>query len=368
MFGLFAGEVAAGVEGVDADVVEGAAAGEFFGETPLLGRDVESEGGFDGLDFAEGAVSDDLDGAKVGGLVVAAVGDHELDVGGLAGGDHGFRIGDGGGHGLFAHHVLAGFGGADGVFGVHGVRQGDVDGIDGGVVGDVVEVFIVVDGGGRDVVLRSDAGGFFGVTADEGGDAGVGGEQGAGEEVGGDLAEADYGVADLAIWIRGGGRGGVLGTQDWGETGGEREGGEPGEFAAGEVGHGRRPLVASRARIADSHGLLDADVGVDVDDEVFALDLDGVDLEAVEGDFVAGGGGGAGEGLAEEVGGIDLHAGGDLVGKKRLEDEVELLVAADAVYAGVTEADGLAIALRGKGDFGGEGEGDADAGGAHFLA
>ena len=41
------------------------------------------------------------------------------------------RIGDGGGHGLFAEHVLAGFGGADGVFGVHGVGQGDVDGVDG---------------------------------------------------------------------------------------------------------------------------------------------------------------------------------------------------------------------------------------------
>ena len=50
-----------------------------------------------------------------------AVGDHELDVGGLAGGDHGLGVSDSGGHGLLAKHVLAGFGGADGVLGVHGV-------------------------------------------------------------------------------------------------------------------------------------------------------------------------------------------------------------------------------------------------------
>ena len=89
MFGLFAGEVAAGVEGVDADVEERAAASELLVETPFAGRDIEAEGAFDGLDLTQRAVANEFDGAEVGGLVVAAVGDHELDVGGFAGGDHG---------------------------------------------------------------------------------------------------------------------------------------------------------------------------------------------------------------------------------------------------------------------------------------
>ena len=70
------------------------------------------------------------------------------------------------------------------------------------------------------------------------------------------------------------------------------------------MGHGA--FVCGRTN-REFLALLDADIGVDIDDEVFSLDLDGVDLEAVEGDLVAGGGGGAGEGLAEEVGGVDFH-------------------------------------------------------------
>ncbi len=194
-----------------------------------------------------------LDGLEVGGLVVAAVGDHELDVGGLAGGDHGFAIGDGGGHGLLAKDVLAGLGGADGVLGVHGVGQGDVDGVDGGVVGDFVEVFVVVDGAGGDAVLGGDAGGFVAMAADKRGDLGVGGELDAGHEVAGDAAETDDGVADFAVG--GGGCGvlrcGVLGAEGWREAGSKGEGGEPGKVATGEVGHGWGPRFASRVRIAD---------------------------------------------------------------------------------------------------------------------
>ena len=111
---------------------------------------------------------------EVGGLEVAAVGDHELDVGGFAGGDHGFALGNAGGHGLFAEDVLAGLGGADGEVGVHGVGQGDVDGIDGGVVEDVVEVVVVVDGVGGYAVLGGDAIGLVAMAADQGGDGGVG--------------------------------------------------------------------------------------------------------------------------------------------------------------------------------------------------
>ena len=131
---LFAGEIAAGVERVDAHVEQRAAAGQFLVRAATRsGRDVEAEGALDGLHLAERAVANQLDGAQVGGLVVAAVGDHQLHVGGLAGGDHGFGIGDGGRHGLFAEHVLAGLGGANGVLGVHGVGQRHVDGVDAGL-------------------------------------------------------------------------------------------------------------------------------------------------------------------------------------------------------------------------------------------
>ncbi len=197
--GLFAGEIAAGVERVDAYIVERAAAGELLAEAPLARADVEAEGALDGLHLAECAVANELDGAEVGGLVVAAVGDHELYVGGLAGGDHLLAVGDAGGHGLFAEHVLAGLGGADGVLGVHGVGQRDVDGVDGGIVRNLVEVFVVVDGTGGNVVLGRDAIGLVAMTADERGDLRVGGVARAGHEVTGDAAEADDGVAGLLL-------------------------------------------------------------------------------------------------------------------------------------------------------------------------
>src|SRR5208337_719293 len=115
--------------------------------------------------------------------VVAAVGDHEPDVCRLASRDHRLGLGHIGGHGLFAEDVLAGFGGADGVLGVHGVGQRDVDGVDGGVVRDFVEVFVVVNGAGRDAVLGGDAVGLVAMAADEGGGLRVGGIQRPAHEV-----------------------------------------------------------------------------------------------------------------------------------------------------------------------------------------
>ena len=109
----------------------------------------------------------------MGGLVVEAVGDHELDAGVGASGDHAAALSGGDVHGFLAEDVLAGAGGADGVLGVHGVGQGNVDGVDGGVGGDGVEVFVVVDGGGGDVVLGGDAEGLVAMAADESGDFGV---------------------------------------------------------------------------------------------------------------------------------------------------------------------------------------------------
>ena len=198
VFRLFAGEVAAGVEGIDAYVEERSATGHLLAEPPLAGGDVESEGAIDGLDLAERTGANELDGKEVGGFVVAAVGDHELDVGGLAGGDHLLGLGDVEAHGLFAEDVFAGLGGADGVFGVHGVWERDIDCIDGGVVRDLVKVFVVIDGVSRDVVLCGDAVGLVAMAADECGDLRVGGIENAAHEVICDASEADDGVTGLA--------------------------------------------------------------------------------------------------------------------------------------------------------------------------
>jgi hypothetical protein len=126
---------------------------------------------------------------------VQPVGNHQLYVGGLAGGDHCFGIGDCGAHGFFAEDVLAGFGGADGVLGVHVVGERDVDGVDGLVVADFVHVFVAVDGGCGDAVLGGDFGGFVGMAADEAGDGGVRTLLDAAHEVVGDAAETDDAVA-----------------------------------------------------------------------------------------------------------------------------------------------------------------------------
>jgi len=227
--GLFAGEIAAGVEGVNADVVERAAAGEGFAATPLAFADVEAEGALDGLDLAEVAVANELDGAQIGRLIVAAIGDHQFLVCGLAGGDHLLAVFNAGGHGLFTEHVLAGLGGADGVLGVHGVGERDVDGIDSGVVRDLVERFVAVDGTGWDVVLGGDLLGLVAMAADEGSDLGVGGVACAGHEVAGDPAEADDGVAGFLL-------GGLSMCGGGDEMSSGAEGGEAGEVSAGE-GH-----------------------------------------------------------------------------------------------------------------------------------
>ena len=56
------------------------------------------------------------------------------------------------------------------------------------------------------------------------------------------------------------------------------------------------------------------------------------------------------------------------MGEEGLEDEVELLMVADAVDAGMAKTDGFAVTFGREGDFRRQGEGDADTGCADFLA
>jgi hypothetical protein len=114
--------------------------------------------------------------------------------------------------------------------------------------------------------------------------------------------------------------------------------------------------------------LLNADVAVYIDDQIVALNLDGVDFEALQGHFVARGCGRVFEGFAQQVGGVDFHAGRDLAAEKRCQDEVQLGVVANFIDAGVAEAYGFSLAVGSKGNLGRQGESEADAGAGYLLA
>ena len=107
-------------------------------------------------------------------------------------------------------------------------------------------------------------------------------------------------------------------------------------------------------------------IPVEVHDQGIAGDLHGVDLQVVEREVVAGGLGGFGEKLADEVGGIDLHLLGELAAEEGNEEEVELLVVAEVLDAGVAEADGLALRVGDDRDVRLGIEADAEAGTTHF--
>ena len=98
---------------------------------------------------------------------MAAVSDHQLAVRLPGGGDHRFRLRRGGGHRLFAHHMLAGLAGADRIFGVHRVRQHDVHDVDVRVVPDRVVSRIAVAMRLGDAVFGAVALQFPGRAADQ---------------------------------------------------------------------------------------------------------------------------------------------------------------------------------------------------------
>ena len=87
---------------------------------------------------------------------------------------------------------------------MHRVGQRHIDGIDGRVVRDLVEVFVVVDGACRNAVLGRDPLGLVAMAADQPGDLRVGSAAHGRHEVTRDAAEADDAVAGLP---RGGGSG-----------------------------------------------------------------------------------------------------------------------------------------------------------------
>ena len=143
--GLGAEQIARGVDAVDADVVERAAA------EGLLRADVTAPHGHrerrvEVLRLADPALPHEVDHPQVDLLEVQAVGDHQLDAVLGAGGDHPLALGGGHRHRLLAQDVDAGARGANRILRVLRVGQRDVDRVD---VLEAGLVVVVVVGAGR---------------------------------------------------------------------------------------------------------------------------------------------------------------------------------------------------------------------------
>src|SRR5271170_3061457 len=200
--GLFATEISRGVQGVDADVHHGAAAGHIFFEAPLIGIGGVKAGVCENhLGGAEFAGARNANGLLVVGFVTATVGNHELFVRGAAGVDHFLAFGGSAGHGLFGQHVFAGLEPADGVLGVHAVGQDDVDDVDFRIVFDRVIVLVVVNVLKVDAVAHRELFGFIRMAADKGNQPGLFAfREGRENFVHGETAEAHDGPAQLFSW------------------------------------------------------------------------------------------------------------------------------------------------------------------------
>ena len=135
-FGDFvAGDESGHVDDVGAEVTVGAAAGNFFAEAPDEGDfgagPVLEVVGADVVDAAEAAFFDELVGEGDGGDAAVGVPDERFALFGFFGGvAHLAGVAQGGGKGLFAGDVFAGFEGGEGDVEVLVVGGGDVDEVD----------------------------------------------------------------------------------------------------------------------------------------------------------------------------------------------------------------------------------------------
>jgi len=186
--GFFAGEEAGEGEAVAADVHEGAA-GEWLGEADVAGDfgGAVAEAGADELEAANGAGADGVHDGVGEGVGAVHEGFDEGAAGFFGDGEHFFGLREIGGKRLFAEDVFAGAEGFERPLVVEGVGEGDVDGLDCGVV---EEGFVGAVGGGDVEGLRESAGGVRGAGGD-GGEAAAAGGADAGAELAGDVAGAE---------------------------------------------------------------------------------------------------------------------------------------------------------------------------------
>jgi hypothetical protein len=149
-------QIACGVEAVDADVHQRAAARQGPVEPPLAGLGMETVLGGDQRRAADETGLHQRHGMQVVRLEMAAIADHQLALrlGGRR--DHRLRFGRGYRHRLLAQHMLARLERADRIFGMHAVGQHDIDQVDVGIVRDPVIVAIVVAVRPGDAILRAE--------------------------------------------------------------------------------------------------------------------------------------------------------------------------------------------------------------------
>ena len=143
------------VEAVESDIRQRSPAGQRLLQAPLLGQAHGlGVGRLDQPDLAVlGAAHQPHDLAVVG-LVLAAIGDHQLHLRGRAGLDHRPRLPRGDRHRLLAQDVLAGARRGDHLVAVERVRGDDVDRLHLRVAGERVPAVVAVDRLRLDAVLR----------------------------------------------------------------------------------------------------------------------------------------------------------------------------------------------------------------------
>ncbi len=163
---------------------------------PVFGIGVEAGVAGEIAQLAELARGGAAGGIDIIGFEMDAISDTQLPVGRLGGGDHRRAFLGRRGHRLFAQHVLARLERADGIFGVQPDRQDDVDRIDILVVGDAVEIIVIVEF--RDAVAGAQVLGLLRIAGDQGGDArAVRHDKARHDLAGGEAAQADDGPVDL---------------------------------------------------------------------------------------------------------------------------------------------------------------------------
>lgn len=167
--GVGSGEVAHRLDGVDADLADGAIAADGAFVVPLAPvAEGESVVAPDVSNRAAFALSAEPHGLEVVGFKVASIADAEALFELLCLVYHFDRLLQVAGHRLFAHHVFTGAKGAEREFVVGAGRGDDVDDLDLGVVGDCFEVLVSVNLAFGQGVLRGDPFGLIGSAADDG--------------------------------------------------------------------------------------------------------------------------------------------------------------------------------------------------------
>src|SRR5690606_28458823 len=165
---LLAGQVARGLQRVDAHVHQRTATGQRVLQPPLVGAaDVDRKARLHDHGRAEHAFAREPDALEVVRIVPAAVRGAEQPAGVAAGVDHPLAALDRDFQRLLAEHVLARLRRADRVPGMERVRGGHVDDVDARIVRHAVHVVVAVDAAVGNAVLRLEPGYARWRTADQ---------------------------------------------------------------------------------------------------------------------------------------------------------------------------------------------------------